>query len=86
MSAQRGRTADFDGAHRAQLPQRQFVRLPVPLAVLSKNAGQLESWPVHRYFFLPAGVFAAGRILAAGRSRRSSGLMVAATTWGDTRV
>jgi hypothetical protein len=45
VAAENGGAADLDGAHDAQLPERQSVFCTVLRAVLSKNVGQLESWP-----------------------------------------
>jgi hypothetical protein len=47
MAAGHGGTADFDGAHDAQLLERQPACFAVSFAVLSKNAGQFESGPAH---------------------------------------
>ena len=52
MAAERGRTADLDGAHHPELLQRQFAGVAVRLSVLPKNAGQLESRPAHGLLLL----------------------------------
>jgi hypothetical protein len=48
VAAQGCGATDLDGAHHAQLIERQATRLPVARAVFSKNVSQLESGPYHR--------------------------------------
>jgi hypothetical protein len=72
MTAKRGGTAHFDGTHHPELLKRQLVGFAISFAVLPENAGQLKGWPGHAYFFFGA--------IFAGRSSRSSGLMVAETS------
>jgi hypothetical protein len=45
MAAEGCSTADLDGAHGAQLPQRQGVRPAILRAVLLKYVGHLQRWP-----------------------------------------
>jgi hypothetical protein len=47
VAAQGRGAADLDGAHHAQLIERQGMRLPVARAVFSKNVSQLQSGPRH---------------------------------------
>ena len=47
-TAQYGRAAGLDGLHQAMLIQGQRMGLPVGGAVLSKDVGQLWSWPAHQ--------------------------------------
>lgn len=70
--------AGFDGLHQAMLGQGQGVCLPVGRAVLSKDVGQLQSWPGAHFLVRLVG---AG---LAGWSSLSRGLTVAATTFGET--
>ena len=49
-AAQHLRAAGFDGLHQAMLIQGQRMCLPVGGAVLSKDVGQLRSWPAHQRF------------------------------------
>ncbi len=73
MTAQRGRPADLDGAHQSQLMTRQAMTLPVGLAVLSKNVGQLQGWPRHLLcLLLGASPFLSRRRRAEGIERRYS--------------
>ena len=48
--AQYRRAARLDGLHQAMLIQRQGMCLAVGGAVLSKDVGQLRSWPAHQRF------------------------------------
>jgi len=45
MTAKRCRSADLDGAHDAQLLERERMHLAVARAVLSKDGGQLKAGP-----------------------------------------
>src|SRR6266536_3106595 len=47
VAAQGRSPAGLDGLHQFELMQRESMHLPVILAVLSKNAGQLQSGPSH---------------------------------------
>ena len=47
-TAQRLGAASLDGLHQAMLIQGQGMCLAVGGAVLSKDAGQLQSWPGHQ--------------------------------------
>jgi hypothetical protein len=58
-TAHRLRAAGFNGLHQAMLIQGQGMRLTVGRAVLSKDVGQLRSWPAHQRF---------GRLLLLGLS------------------
>src|SRR5216684_8227285 len=51
MAAQRGGTANFDGAHDAQLLNGKPVSFPVSAAVLSENVGHFKSGPWHPGLF-----------------------------------
>ena len=70
--------AGLDGAHDAKLTERQRVLRPVGFAVFSENVSQFDDWPRH-YFFCFGG-------FSAGRSSRSRGLIVPATTCGEMLV
>ena len=72
MAAQRGGTAALDGAHDAQLCERQRMAAAVSFAVLPENIGQLKGRPGHCY--------------RRGGTMRSSGLAVFAMVLGETAV
>jgi hypothetical protein len=59
------------------LMQGQGVGLPVRGTVLSKDVGQLQGWPLAHFLECLAAGFAEA-------SNLSRGLVVAATTLGDT--
>jgi hypothetical protein len=48
MATESRRTADFDGAHDAQLLMGKLVSLPVSSAIPSKKIGHFERGPWHR--------------------------------------
>lgn len=72
MTAQDGRAANLDSAHRLELLKRKRVVVAVRVAVLAEDAGQLEAGPGHASGF----EFARAAWLAnlrQGIQRRGSG-------------
>ena len=84
MASESGGAADFNRPHDAQLLKRQTARFAVVGAILPENTGQFVNRPGHSY-----GFFGRGLAVVSGfpfLSSWSSGLTVAETTCGATRV